>query len=123
MYDRAVLAMQQAAKNPDAATTMKSVQTVQEYLSNKMSRRKSPSGRERWQDCMEFLHEAMPEEEFKAYCDQINAYRKAKKGSSDYIEPEDFIPQVQRNSVPAEQKKDAEREEIADGSGLGRNSV
>ena len=127
MYDRAVLAMQQAAKNPDAATTMKSVQTVKEYLSNKMTRRKSPSGRERWKDCMEFLHEAMPEEEFKEYCDQINAARKVKKGSSDYIEPKDFMPGAQRNSVPAEPEKKAEaekdQEEIAEGPGLGRNSV
>ena len=123
MYDRAVLAMQQAAKNPDAATTMRSVQTVKEYLSNKMTRRKSPSGRERWQDCMEFLHEAMPEKEFQEYCDQINSVRKAKEGSADHISPDQFIPNPQRNSVPVEQKKADEREEAAEGPGLGRNSV
>ena len=117
------LAMQRAGKNQDAATIMQSVQTVKEYLSNKMTRRKSPSGRERWQDCMEFLHEAMPEKEFQEYCDQINSVRKAKEGSADHISPDQFIPNPQRNSVPVEQKKADEREEAAEGPGLGRNSV
>ena len=96
MYDRAVLAMQQAAKNPDPATTLKSVQTVKEYLSNKMPKRSSPSGKERWHACMEFLHEAMPEAEFKAYCDQINQVRKAKENSSDYVKPDQFIPEQKK---------------------------
>ncbi len=107
----------------EQATTMRSVQTVKEYLSNKMTRRKSPSGRERWQDCMEFLHEAMPEKEFQEYCDQINSVRKAKEGSADHISPDQFIPNPQRNSVPVEQKMADEREEAAEGPGLDRNSV
>lgn len=118
MYDRAVLAMQRAGKNHDAATIMQSVQTVKEYLSNKMPPRKSPSGRERWNDCMEFLHAAMPEEEFAEYCNQINIARKAKVGSSNYIKPSDFI--VQRNSMPAEPGKNIEE---ADPELSSRNSV
>ena len=120
MYDRAVLAMQRAGKNQDAATIMQSVQTVKEYLSNKMPPRKSPSGRERWKDCMEFLHEAMPAEEFEEYCNQINSARKAKVGSSNYIKPSDFS--AQRNSVPVEpEKKKEELETEAESSG--RNSI
>ena len=122
MFDRAVLAMQLAGKNPDAAAAMQSVQIVKEYLSNKMTRRASPSGRERWQSCMEFLHEAMPAEEFKAYCDQVNKARKAKEGSSAFIRPDDFIPQAQRNSVPAEAEKSKEAQEAEQELG-GRNSI
>ncbi len=121
MFDRAVLAMQQAGKNPDAATIMQSVQTVKEYLSNKMPRRASSSGRERWQNCMEFLHEAMPADEFKAYCDQVNKVRKAKEGSSAFIRPDDFIPQVQRNSAPADLEKNREERDARQEFG-GRNS-
>ena len=122
MYDRAVLAMQRAGKTPDAATTMQSVQTVKEYLSNKMTRRASSSGRERWQDCMEFLHEAMPEDEFKAYCDQINSVRKAKEGASGFVRPDDFIPQAQRNSAPADLGKNTEAQDAGQEVG-GRNSI
>ena len=120
MYDRAVLAMQRAGKKQDPATVMQSVQTVKEYLSNKMPPRKSPSGRERWKDCMEFLHAAMPEKEFEEYCNQINSARKAKVGSSNYIKPSDFI--VQRNSVPAEPEKN--KEELGtEAESSGRNSI
>lgn len=119
MYDRAVLAMQRAsAENVDAATTMQSVETVKEYLSNKMSRRSSPSGQERWQSCMEFLHEAMPPKEFEEYCKQVNRVRNAKEGSANYIEPDQFAPQKQRNSVPADPEKNVEVE-----VGPGRNSL
>ncbi|GEM_PF-4395251 len=41
-------------------------------------------------------------DEFKAYCDQVNKVRKTKEGSPDFIEPDDFAPQVRRNSVSAE---------------------
>ena len=122
MYDRTVLAMQRAGKNPDAATTMQSVQAVKEYLSNKMTRRKSPSGRERWKNCMEFLHEAMPADEFQAYCDQINKVRKAKEGSSDFVRPDNFIPEAQRNSVPAAPGKNME-DQNAEPEYSGRNSI
>ena len=134
MYDRTVLAMQRAAKNPDAATTLQAVQTVKEYLSNKMTKRSSPSGQERWKNCMQFLHEAMPEDEFKAYCDQVNKVRKTKEGSPDFIEPDDFAPQVCRNSVSAEigKKKTIDTEAAMDAEAetennatemSGRNSV
>ncbi len=105
MYDRAVLAMQQAGEGPDASTTMQSVLAVKEYLSNKMTKRKSPSGKERWKNCMQFLHDAMPAEEFKEYCDQINRVRKAKEGSPDQVKPEQFDLKPQKNAAPEEPEK------------------
>lgn len=136
MYDRAVLAMERAAKKPDAATVMRSVLVVKEYLSNKMKRRASPSGKTRWESCMGFLHDAMPEEEFKEYCKEINAVRKAKEGSSDYVEPDSFAlrkersksmseaagkkPTAENNSPEAEPEMKTERQ--SEGPGLGRSS-
>ena len=115
MYDRAILGMEQAAKNPDGATTMKSVQAVKEYLSNKMTRRKSPSGKQRWQNCMDFLSEAMPPEEFKEYCNEVNKARKVTEGSPHYVSPEMFgtkKQQVQRLSSPAELGKPVDRSKL-----------
>ena len=70
---------------------------------------------------MEFLHDAMPAEEFRAYCDQINKVRNVKEGSSDFVKPDDFVHQPQRNSVPAEPHKNMEEENA--GPQVGRNSI
>ena len=110
MYDRAILAMEAAANNPDAATTMRSVQSVKEYLSNKMTKRSSTSGQKRWQSCMEFLHEAMTPDEFREYCNEVNKARNAKEGSDDFVRPMDFNPAPQRLSAPGELQQVADRE-------------
>ena len=123
MYDRAVLAMRRAAEKKDAAATMQAVQTVKEYLNNKMTPRKSPSGKDRWKYCMEFLHEAMPEKEFEEYCRQINTVRKAPEGSPNHIEAGEFAPKAKRrNSMPADlrkkPKKDTAGQDIAEKPGI-----
>ncbi len=135
MYDRAVLAMERAAKQADAVTVMRSVLVVKEYLSNKMKRRASPSGKTRWASCMGFLHDTMPKEEFKEYCKEINRVRKAKEGSSDYVTPESFALQKKRSksmSAAGGKKLDAEKplevepekqqEQQSEGPGLGLSS-
>ena len=105
MYDRAVIAMKRAHENKDAATTFQSVQTVKEYLSNKMTKRHSPSGQNRWEDCMEFLHETMPKEEFEEYCREVNNVRDVKEGDKDFVKPEQFAPKAKQNAGPEVQQE------------------
>ena len=68
-----------------------SVEAVKGYLSDKMTVRKTKNGKARFENCMKYLHDTMPPEEFKAYCEEINQERGAQdKNHKDHIEPEMF---------------------------------
>lgn len=94
-YENALGAMQsvQHADPPDPKLVSDSVETVKEYLRDKMTVRDRAFGRVRWEQCMTFLKYAMPRKEFEAYCLRVNQARKAASPSQEgYVSPEMFGP-------------------------------
>ena len=80
------------ADAPSAREVKRSVDTVLAYLGGKEGKRTREFGRRRWTDCMRFLADAMPRDEFEAYCKHVNEVRGVEPGSKDYIGPENFYP-------------------------------
>ena len=79
-------------ERPKGTDVYKAVQTVKDYLSDKMGTVVRGFGRERWGQCMLFLKETMPRKEFEEYCQQINKARGVENNpqSKKYISPEMF---------------------------------
>ena len=71
-----------------AQNLAEAVAATKKYLADKKTVRKTEDGQTRWENAMQFLQTAMPAEEFKAYCDEVNAAR----GGKDRIIPEMFAP-------------------------------
>ncbi len=76
-YENALAAMQevQRSKSADPAVVGPAVDTVKEYLRDKMEVRDREFGRVRWEQCMTFLKHTMPREEFQRYCLEVNRAR------------------------------------------------
>ena len=79
---------------PSPQDVKTAVETVRRYTDGKEKRRTRQFGRRRWHDCMRFLADTMPREEFEAYCKNINAIRDVQVGHPDYVSPEHFYPQL-----------------------------
>ena len=95
-YDKAREAIYKAAgldsKPPSAAELRNSVETVRAYLDGKEKRRGREFGRVRWTNCMRFLADTMPRQDFEDYCNKVNQARNVKPGHEDYVGPESFYP-------------------------------
>ena len=79
---------------PAGKDIKKSVDTVLKYLDGKEKKRTREFGQHRWNDCMKFLAETMPREDFEVYCAHVNEVRGVKPGHADYVGPESFYPNV-----------------------------
>ena len=87
-YEKALQAMTDFSKG---GAPLPAVNAVKNYLSDKAKPRWTKTGRKRFQECMNFLHDTMPPDEFKQYCDGINRDRGAStRHHKDYISPEMF---------------------------------
>ena len=89
-YDNALAAIRTVKNAPGGASAeeaYRSTQIVLKYLHDKEKVRKRAFGRQRWNDCMTFLKETMPPEEFKKYCDKVNE----KRGLTDHPEHSDYV--------------------------------
>ena len=85
------------------------VWATQEYLADKKTVRKTEDGQTRWVNAMRFLQSAMPAEEFKAYCDEVNAAR----GGKDQITPEMFAPpRTAERTVEVDQQDMRDKDKI-----------
>ena len=96
-FDQALEAIEGIALKPvDAPPSAKeiktSVTTVLSYLDGKEKKRSTPFGRHRWTNCMIFLAETMPREDFEAYCAHVNEVRGVGPGHEDFVSPETFYP-------------------------------
>ena len=80
------------AEDLSAKEVKDSVDTVLAYLDGKEGKRTREFGRRRWTDCMRFLADAMPRDQFEAYCRHVNEVRGVGPGSKDYVGPENFYP-------------------------------
>ena len=93
-YEAALDAIRDVAegRSKTPAEIKKSVDTVKEYLEGKETERGRRFGKERWGQCMMFLKETMPRNEFEAYCRSINVMRgvATRPSSPKYISPEMF---------------------------------
>jgi|GEM_PF-3094381 len=75
-------------------------QIVLNYLDGKEKVRTRAFGRERWNQCMNFLKHTMPPEKFKEYCDKINEKRGVVDDptSEKYVSPECFGSTVHKEA-------------------------
>lgn len=86
----------------DVDSNYRAVQSVKNYLSDKMEVRKREFGNVRFNECMKFLKSAMPENEFKQYVDEVNSKRKDPKT---HVHVEDFEPRRNVDEIVADQQK------------------
>ena len=77
-------------QNPSAKNVKTAADTVMRYLSGKETVRKRPFGRARWHDCMTFLSQVMPRDQFENYCREVNEKRQVAAGHPDFVGPETF---------------------------------
>ena len=87
-YENALEAMEKFAKG---GAPLPAVNAVKNYLSDKAKPRWTKTGQKRFQECMNFLHDTMPPDDFKQYCDGINSQRGVRgRHEKGYISPEMF---------------------------------
>ena len=85
---------------PTADDLYTATQTVLRYLDKKETVRKRAFGRVRWNECMTFLKNTMPPQQFKDYCDYINEKRGVLDNPehADYVSPESFGSTVHKEA-------------------------
>ena len=100
-YEAALTAMRQHAKGGRGIDgVFNGVQTVKDYLADKAQVRKTKTGRTRFENCMKFLQQNMPPEEFSQYCEDINRQRGAEDPThKNHISPEQFAPARSTNDI------------------------
>ena len=94
-YTDALDAIRRAEKGvKDAKTLYEDTQTVMRYLNGKEKVRARAFGRERWTQCMTYLKNVLPREEFKAYCDEVNQKRgvDGNPRHKNFVTPQSFGP-------------------------------
>ena len=94
-YTDALEAISRAEKGvQDAKTLYEDTQTVMRYLNGKEKVRARAFGRERWTQCMTYLKNVLPREEFKAYCDEVNQKRgvDGNPRHKNFVTPQSFGP-------------------------------
>lgn len=94
-YIDALHAIQRAGDpNTNAKTLYEDKQVVLNYLNDKMKVRIRAFGKERWKQCMTYLKNVMPREEFQAYCNKVNEVRgvSGKPLNKNFVSPQDFGP-------------------------------
>ena len=94
-YENALAAISTVKRNAGKLTAdelYQNTKAVLDYLDKKETVRKRPFGRQRWTDCMTFLKQTMPPEQFKDYCDRVNEKRHVigNPAHPDYVSPETF---------------------------------
>ena len=104
-YNKALAAIEESTRCAGQADSgqvnMRSITTVKKYLSDKMDHRGREFGNVRFDECMKFLKAVMPEEEFKAYVDEVNTHREPQYK----VSVDDFEPERNYNEILRDQKE------------------
>ena len=67
------------------------IKTVKAYLFDKANPRRTKTGKKRFENCMKYLHDTMPPDEFSKYCYDINRQRGSlDRNHKNHISPEMF---------------------------------
>ncbi len=94
-FEQAKAAMRKIGTDqaPTGAEMKTACGIVMKYLEGKEKVRTRGFGKTRFDECMSFLAEVMPRDQFEAYCAEINKKRGVDRLSDDYIGPENYYPQ------------------------------